>query len=72
MADKKNTYRYNLALPMDLWEAVNKAADDNGTTVVEIIRKCLRVGLLALETQQKPETALIIREDGKERQLLIY
>jgi len=66
-----NVYRYNLALPKDLFEELKDAADKRGMTVVEVIRKFIKLGLLALETQDKPGSALIIRESDTERQIMM-
>ena len=65
-------YRYNLALPTELFDELKSAADKRGLTVVEILRKFIKVGLLALDIQDKPGSALIIREGDSERQILIY
>ena len=65
-------YRYNLALPKELFDELKKAADEKGMTVVEILRKFIKLGLLILEVQDKPGSALIIREGDTERQILIY
>jgi hypothetical protein len=74
MASKEDTklYRYNLALPTDLFEELKEAADTRGMTVVEVLRKFIKLGLLVLDTQDKPGSALIIREGDAERQILIY
>ncbi len=65
-------YRYNLALPKELFDELKKVADEKGMTVVEILRKFIKLGLLILEVQDKPGSALIIREGDTERQILIY
>jgi hypothetical protein len=64
-------YRYNLALPKELFEELKEAADERGITVVEVLRKFIKLGLLALETQDKPGSALIIREGDTERQIMM-
>lgn len=71
-SNDSKVYRYNLALPKELFDELKKAADEKGMTVVEILRKFIKLGLLILEIQDKPGSALIIREGDTERQILIY
>jgi hypothetical protein len=70
--DDAGTYRYNLSLPKPLFDDLKKACDKNGMTVVEALRKFIKIGLLILEVQDKPETTIIIREGTTERELLIF
>lgn len=73
MANKTNgTKRYNLVIPEELFNEVKNVADKQGTTTVEVIRKFIRIGLLAEKTQSEPGSALIIREGDTERQILIF
>lgn len=64
-------YRYNLALPKELFDELKEAADQRGMTVVEVLRKFIKLGLLVLETENTPGSALIIREGDTERQILM-
>jgi ATP-dependent Clp protease ATP-binding subunit ClpA len=63
--------RYNLALPEELYDEVQALADRQQTTVVELLRRFIRLGLLATEIQQRPDAALIIREGDREREILL-
>jgi ATP-dependent Clp protease ATP-binding subunit ClpA len=63
--------RYNLALPEELYDAVQALADRQQTTVVELLRRFIKLGLLATEIQERPGAALIIREGGREREILL-
>lgn len=73
MANKsKGTKRYNLVIPEDLFNEVKDVAEKQGTTTVEVIRKFIRIGLLAEKTQGDPGSALIIREGDTEKQILIF
>ena len=75
MANKSNNnpkvYRYSLALPTDLFEELKLAADKRGMTVIEVLRKFIKLGLIVLETQENLGSALIIREGDTERQIMI-
>jgi len=73
MDNKKNVQkRYNLILPSKLFDEIKNISDSRGTTVVEIIRKFLKIGLLISEIQDNPNSAFIIREGDSEREVLIF
>jgi hypothetical protein len=63
--------RYSLVLPEDLFAEVERLAERQQTTVVELLRRFTRLGLLAVQLQDRPDAALILREGGAERQLLL-
>ncbi len=69
---RENTVkRYNLVLPEDLYDEVRRQAEEHGTTVVELLRKFIRLGLLAMDVQKDPKSALIIREGDTEKELIL-
>ena len=73
MSKKSNSHkRYNLVLPQELFDDIKQVADKQGTTSVEVIRKFIRIGLLAEKIQDDPESALIIREGDTEKQIMIF
>lgn len=63
--------RYNLVLPEELFNDVKKIADERQTTVVDIIRRCIKLGLLAVQVDEKPDSKLLIREKGIEKELIL-
>jgi ATP-dependent Clp protease ATP-binding subunit ClpA len=63
--------RYNLALPEDLFRRVEELAEREHTTVLEVLRRSVKLGLLAAEVQQTPGASLVIREGTSERQLVL-
>ena len=65
------TKRYNLVLPMDLFNQVMAVADAQKTTVVEIIRKFLKLGVIVTEIMDNPNQKLILRDGNTERELWI-
>lgn len=70
---KTNTeVRYNLRLPEEVYEELGKAASVYGTTRLELIRKFIRLGLLAQQVNESPDSGLYIkRGDEIERILLM-
>ncbi|MGH2588176.1 MAG: Clp protease N-terminal domain-containing protein, partial [Dehalococcoidia bacterium] len=50
--------RYSLVLPEDLFEEVERLAERQQTSVVELLRRFTRLGLLATQLQERPDAAL--------------
>ena len=46
-------------------------AERQQTTVVEVLRRFIKLGLLATEIQERRDAALIIREGDREREILL-
>ncbi|MCB0105783.1 MAG: hypothetical protein KDE53_07735 [Caldilineaceae bacterium] len=68
MATKINELkRYTLVLPHELYDEVKRIADVRHISVVELFRKFIRLGILAMKLEDDPESALIIREGDKEQ-----
>jgi hypothetical protein len=63
--------RYNLVLPEDLYNEVQTLAERRGTTVVEVFRRFIRLGLLVAKAEESPDMEFILRKGDKEQQLLL-
>jgi hypothetical protein len=63
--------RYNLVLPEELYNEVQALAERRGTTVVEVFRRFIRLGLLIAKAEEAPDMELILRKGDKEQQLLL-
>jgi ATP-dependent Clp protease ATP-binding subunit ClpA len=63
--------RYSLVLPESLYQEVQELSDREQTTVVEVMRRFIKLGLLATRIQETPDASIVIREGGRERELLI-
>ena len=69
---KKNKMkRYNLVIPDELFNEVQELADAKHTTVVELFRRFIKLGLLAAQTENSPEVSLLIREGDTEREIIM-
>lgn len=62
--------RYNLALPEGMFRQVVQLADREHTTVLEVIRRSVKLGLLVAEAQEAG-AKLVIREGTSEREIVI-
>jgi hypothetical protein len=63
--------RYNLVLPEELYNEVQALAESRGTTVVEVFRRFIRLGLLIAKAEETPDMELILRKGDKEQRLLL-
>ncbi len=63
--------RYNLALPADLFDVLQHIADERQTTVVDILRRFIKLGIMAVEAEETEGSALIIREGNTEREIVL-
>jgi hypothetical protein len=54
--------RYTLALPAEIYEELKDQADRRGTTIKELVRQSLKLGLLAIKLEEDPNTGLFIKE----------
>ena len=55
----------------ELYQEVLTIADRRHTTVVELIRRFVKLGLLVAKAEESPDMAFILREGDKEQQLLL-
>ena len=63
--------RYSLVLPEDLFTAIQALADQRQTTVGDLIRRFIKLGLIAAKIEDTPGAALIIRDGDTERQIIL-
>jgi hypothetical protein len=67
---KSGGKRYNLVLPSNLYEEVQAVADEQNTSIPDLLKRFIKIGLLVAKLSRSPDTTLIIREGGKERELV--
>ena len=68
---KNGIKRYNLALPEELYEELQRLADERQTTVVDLIRRFIKLGLFVTHLEASPDASLIIREKEAETRLIL-
>lgn len=71
LSNTEDLKRYTLVIPQDLYDEVQRLADERQTTVVDLFRRFIRLGLLAMYIQEKPDAALVIKEGDTEQRLLM-
>lgn len=65
--------RYNLVISAALFNDLQSLADREGTTVVELLRKSIKIILLISKFDSDPlsKNGVFIKDDGKEHKLVI-
>ena len=64
-----DTKRYTLVLPQELFDEVQEVADARHTTVVGLLRQFIKLGLMAVELEDRPDAALLIRDGESEKEI---
>lgn len=59
--------RCTFELPVDLYNALSETAQRHNTSVVDILRKYIKLGLLATE----PGTTILLRREGQEQPVIL-
>jgi hypothetical protein len=62
--------RYNLVLPRHLYEEVQTVAKEQNTSIPDLLKRFIKIGLLVAKLSQSPDTTLIIREGNREREVV--
>lgn len=70
MAKVTKTKRYNLVLPEELFYQVQEVADAEQTSMVDILRRFIKIGIMVAEVNSKPNSSLILREGTDETKIM--
>lgn len=70
-AQERRTKRYNVVLPEELFNELQEVADQKHTTVLELIRRFVKLGLLAVRAETTPDLEFLVRERGVESRVMI-
>ena len=54
--------RYTLTLPAEIYEELRIQAERRGMTIKELVRQCLKLGLIAIKLEETPDSGLFIKE----------
>ncbi len=58
MASKK----YTLSLPSELYDELRIVAEKQGRSIKEVVRQCLKFGLIAIKIEDDPNSELYLKE----------
>lgn len=71
MASTTSKPRANLTLHPALQRKVKEMAEQRETTTADLLRTAVKIGLMVLELENRPDAELIIRENGAETKVRI-
>lgn len=54
--------KYTLSLPTEIYEKLNEIADKHDTSIKDVVRQVLKIGLVAVDLDDDPESAIIFRK----------
>ena len=63
--------RYNLVLPQEMFDQLEELAEQYHITVIEVLRRFIKLGFLAVKIEQQDNAALLVREGDREREIVI-
>ncbi len=64
---------YHLILPDELIDALRQIAVSRNTSMIDVLRRFIDLGLRTIEIEEQPGAALIVREEGKdEREITLF
>ena len=66
---KTGLKRYNLSLPEDLYNELQCLAESEHTTVLDTIRRFIKLGLVVVKIQQDSDAKIVIQEGDNRREL---
>jgi hypothetical protein len=67
----RKVHRYNLVLETRLYDKLTEIAASKGITLVELMRKYIRLGLIVSALEDEPGSKLIIRTDDTEKEIIL-
>lgn len=68
---KGNLKRYNLVLPEALFDEIQRIADSRQTTMVDVLRQFIKLGIVADQVERSPNMALVVKEGNSEHRIIL-
>lgn len=63
--------RYNLVIPNELFDEVQRIASERHTTVVDILKQFIRIGLFIEKSNKTSDYSIVIKHGNKEEGIYI-
>ncbi|MFQ5850979.1 MAG: hypothetical protein ACE5JU_10375 [Candidatus Binatia bacterium] len=54
--------KYTLSLPVELYEDLREKAEKHDRSIKEVVRQCLKFGLIGMEIAEDPNAEIVFRE----------
>jgi hypothetical protein len=69
---KPEIKRYNLAIPKELFDDLQSLAKSEHTTILDLIRRFIKLGLIAAKMEKDPNAKIFIHENDHQRELVFF
>jgi hypothetical protein len=70
MSEKDKTH-YNLAIPTETYRNLQKVAEQEGTTLADMLRRAIKWLFFLRTIKMDPEARLLIEQGGKTKEIII-
>jgi hypothetical protein len=67
MSERKN---YNLSLSIETYNHLQKIAEQEGTTLAEMLRKAIKWLLFIRTIKMDPDARLLVKQDGEIKEII--
>ena len=67
----KTKTNYNMAIPSDTYKSLKKIAEQDGTTIAELLRRAIKWFLFVRTVKLDPEARLLVEQGGETREIII-
>jgi len=68
---KTATKRYNLAIPIDTYKSLQKIAEQEGTTIAELLRRAIKWLMFVRTIKLDPDARLLVERGGQTREIIV-
>lgn len=68
---KKATTSYNLKIPTETYDDLKEIAEQEGTTIAELLRKATRLLIFIRSFKDDPDAHLLVKRGDDEREIVI-
>jgi hypothetical protein len=65
----KNETRYTLSLPENIYDSLKNYAEKNEVSIKQVVTKCLRLSLYAIDIENKGGSVIIREPDTKDKEI---
>jgi len=63
--------RYNLEIPTETYKSLKRIAEEEGTTLAELLRKATKLFIYIRSIKQDPNARLLIERDGEIQEIVL-
>jgi hypothetical protein len=57
--------KYTLSLPSEIYDDLRLIAEKHDTSIKDVVRQCLKFGLIAIKIDEDPDAAIFFRKQIK-------